>query len=282
METAAMLKRLGFAEYEARAYMALLQRNPLNGYELAKHSGIPRADIYSTLQKLEERGAVLRVEDESGSRYSPVRPDEVIGRLEASFRDTAKKARASLEQVGQPMDPVQVWNVTGRNPLVAHARALIDGAARGLLVMTGPDESSEISAEVERALERGVEVTTLCGRACPAECGHCHGHVHRHRVAPEESERWLIVVRDDQEAVAGIIGSGDEAAGIRSTLRLVVEMAAWQVRHGIAVAAILGDAGHQLEEILRPETLRVLGEVGPRGSIGWLDYMRELAGIGNN
>ena len=31
----ALLQRLGFSEYEARAYLALLQRNPLNGYELS-------------------------------------------------------------------------------------------------------------------------------------------------------------------------------------------------------------------------------------------------------
>jgi sugar-specific transcriptional regulator TrmB len=29
----ALLQQLGFSKYEARAYLALLQRNPLNGYE---------------------------------------------------------------------------------------------------------------------------------------------------------------------------------------------------------------------------------------------------------
>jgi hypothetical protein len=36
-----LLQQLGFSEYEARAYLALLQQNPLNGYELAKVSGLP-------------------------------------------------------------------------------------------------------------------------------------------------------------------------------------------------------------------------------------------------
>ena len=50
----ALLLQLGFSEYEARAYLALLQRNPLNGYELAKVSGLPRANVYAVLQKLED------------------------------------------------------------------------------------------------------------------------------------------------------------------------------------------------------------------------------------
>src|SRR6266542_3193328 len=55
-DATALLQQLGFSEYEARAYLALLQRNPLNGYELAKVSGLPRANVYAVLQKLEDRG----------------------------------------------------------------------------------------------------------------------------------------------------------------------------------------------------------------------------------
>jgi sugar-specific transcriptional regulator TrmB len=73
----ALLQQLGFSEYEARAYLALLQRNPLNGYELAKLSGLPRANVYAALQKLEERGAVVRLDIPSRARYAPVAPTEL-------------------------------------------------------------------------------------------------------------------------------------------------------------------------------------------------------------
>jgi sugar-specific transcriptional regulator TrmB len=72
----ASLQRLGFGEYEAKAYIALLQRSPLTGYELAKVSGLPRANVYAVLPKLEEKGAVLRVDTPAGPRYSPVPPLE--------------------------------------------------------------------------------------------------------------------------------------------------------------------------------------------------------------
>ena len=72
------LQELGFTEYEARAYHALLQYHPVSGYELAKVSGIPRANIYVVLQKLEERGAVIRAEDGDSTRYLPVAPDELL------------------------------------------------------------------------------------------------------------------------------------------------------------------------------------------------------------
>ena len=55
-DVTALLQQLGFSEYEARAYLALLQRSPLNGYELAKVSGLPRANTYAVLQKLRNAG----------------------------------------------------------------------------------------------------------------------------------------------------------------------------------------------------------------------------------
>ena len=52
-DTAQILQRLGFGDYEARAYTALLQRSPMTGYEIAKLSRIPRANVYDILPRLE-------------------------------------------------------------------------------------------------------------------------------------------------------------------------------------------------------------------------------------
>src|SRR6476620_634079 len=91
METIQILKRLGFREYEARAYTALLKsspmRGPMSGYELAKLSGIPRANVYDLLPRLEERGAVVRVDSPSGARYSAVPTSQLMPRLADRFND---------------------------------------------------------------------------------------------------------------------------------------------------------------------------------------------------
>ncbi|MBN1935168.1 MAG: TrmB family transcriptional regulator, partial [Anaerolineae bacterium] len=35
------LVKIGFSEYEAKAYIALLRENPITGYQLSKLSGVP-------------------------------------------------------------------------------------------------------------------------------------------------------------------------------------------------------------------------------------------------
>src|SRR2546423_13803109 len=111
MEAAVFLQKLGFTEYEARAYVALLQRSPLNGYELAKASGIPRPNIYAVLQKLEERTAAVRLESAAGTRYIPVAPEKLTQQPSAQFEDVLSVARQSLAEVASPVKPDYTWNI---------------------------------------------------------------------------------------------------------------------------------------------------------------------------
>lgn len=277
METVTLLRKLGFAEYEAKAYIALLQRNPLTGYELAKLSGVPRADVYSVLQRLEERGAVLRLEAESGTRFSPTPPGEVVGRLKTGFQDAAEQARQALETVSPVAEPDRAWSIQGLPALLEQTRSVVENARHTLLLAVGPEAAIELGAPLERAGGRGVRITTLCHRACPVPCAHCRGDIHRHRAVPEAIENWLMVVGDQTEMVAGLIDPSGQAAGLRSRQPLLVEMAIWHVRNGIAVAALLGDLGPHVESGLQPETRETLRAVGPASGTGWLEYMASLA-----
>src|SRR5438445_6702110 len=95
------LQALGFTEYEARAYLALLQAGELTGYQLAKASRIPRPNIYPVLDRLEERGAVTRVEVEGGVRYSALPSEEMLSRLEREVSVHLESARESMGELQQ-------------------------------------------------------------------------------------------------------------------------------------------------------------------------------------
>ena len=78
-DTFKTLGELGFSDYEARAYCALLDAAPANGYQVAGLSGVPRAKIYEVLDKLVARGAAVRVEGKGhdGRMFAPTDPKEL-------------------------------------------------------------------------------------------------------------------------------------------------------------------------------------------------------------
>src|SRR3712207_6706440 len=139
-EATTLLQELGFGDYEARAYVALLQRSPINGYELAKASGIPRANVYAVLQKLEERGAVVRADEAAGTRYAPVPAAELIRRLGHRVQGVLQAAQEALEEVSSPVEQARIWTIRGYAVLLEHARSLVDATRERLLVAIWPEE----------------------------------------------------------------------------------------------------------------------------------------------
>jgi predicted transcriptional regulator len=282
-EATALLQELGFGDYEARAYVALLQHNPVNGYELAKASGIPRANVYAVLQKLEERGAVVRSATPAGVRYAPVPPSELIRRLGQHVQDLLQTAQEALDDLSSPPDQADIWNVRGYTALLEHTRSLIDATRERLLVAIWPEEARVLAAPLAQAEVRGVQVTTLCLTACPTPCGGCRGQIYPYRTVLEPSNRWLVLVPDGAEVLAGEIGPREETLAVRTHQGLLVELVSGYIRHSIALAAVLQDLGGRLDDLLTPQTHRTLDALGPgRPDIGWLEHMRQLLSSGRN
>src|SRR5690625_3742112 len=92
-EAAELLRALGFTEHEARAYLALLGAPDMNGYEVAKASGIARANIYPVLERLAAGRAARRVETPKGTRYVGTPPEELLARVERQQRANLAAAR---------------------------------------------------------------------------------------------------------------------------------------------------------------------------------------------
>jgi predicted transcriptional regulator len=273
-----LLQELGFGGYEARAYLALLQHNPVSGYELAKVSGIPRPNIYAVLQKLEERGTVGRLERDNTTLYVPVPPEEFLARIGQRFQATLTTAQQALQELATLPERAYVWNVQGHANLLAQARTLIDSTRAQLLVALWPNEASSLANQLTQAELRGVEITTLCLAACLQECGGCRGRIYRYKVVETPDVRWLLLVPDGEEVLIGEIAISDETSVVRTRQELLVAMTSWFIWHSIALAVLLMDAGEGVNARLDERTRATLMAIGPYGAGGWLTYMRRLLG----
>jgi HTH-type transcriptional regulator, sugar sensing transcriptional regulator len=276
-----LLRQLGFGEYEAKAYIALLQQNPLNGYELAKTSGIPRANIYGVLQRLEERNAVIPIEMEGSLRYAPVPPEQLIPQMGAHFQNVLESTQRELAALSQPNPQRLNRNVLGYTALLDQARGLINGAQDDLFIALWHPEAQALAAEIGN-VKPEVRLTTLCMQACPAECGACAGSIYRYHVVPEQVIRWLIVVRDNRDMLLGEIGP-DQTVALRTAQQSLIQMTVQFFQSHIAWAAVLEHSGASLNEVLSPESLHTLKAIQPHGDqAGWLAYMRALLSQGTS
>jgi hypothetical protein len=272
---------LGFGEYEARAYAALLVHGTLSGYEVSKHSGVPRPNVYPVLQRLEERGAVMALDARRGSRYAARPVDEYLERLERSYHDRVAAARSALSRLGSTRREPVGATVAGEDELLARARGMIDGASAQVLLAVAPATAQLLTEPASGALARGVDVTTLCLRACPSPCGACHGSLFRHDAGDSAHDGWMVVVADDRELLAADLAQpGGDAAGLVTRHPALVQMAASSVRDGIAAAEIIRNLGDRVRDAVDPAAHAALtgAPLADSRRRSWLDRIRARLG----
>ena len=275
MDPVAALMSLGLSDYEARAYVALARHGPLNGYEVAKRSGVPRANVYAALERLERRNVVVAVQEGDATRYAARPQDEFIRRLRREHERTFDRATSALATLKPARSEATVVNVSGYESAIRRASDAVADAEKHLLLAVHPPEARALAEVVDNANQRGVEITTLCMSACEPECGCCRGRLYRYHVSEPDAARWLVVVADHNRVVASEI-DGSETAAIETSHSLVAELAGAYIRNAIALATVLEDVGDAFETALKPETRRVLQSLGPAADSGFLENIRGM------
>ncbi|MFL5804253.1 MAG: TrmB family transcriptional regulator [Roseiflexaceae bacterium] len=191
-----LLQRVGFNKYEAEAYAALLQHGPLTGYELGKRSGVPLSRSYEILERLTTKGLAL-VQPGDPPRYAAEAPEHFLGRTRTATLATLEALAQALADLTRPHIPEGFWVVRGREPILAHARALIATAQRTIAASVAP-----MHAEVQQAL--GAARARGCRIVPPPSDAHVEG-----------VETVLLVV-DDHEAMVGTLTPADTCQVVAS------------------------------------------------------------------
>ncbi|MBT2733649.1 TrmB family transcriptional regulator [Bacillus sp. ISL-7] len=205
------LKNLNFTEYEAKAYLTLLEESPLTGYAVAKNSGVPRSRIYEVLDSLAIRGDIL-VSPGNTPQYTPVPAKELIKnrrrKAEENF-ELAEKSLAEFERSAN--DRENIWNITGHNEILHKVKVCILSAKKRILLEVWKEEFEELESELRQAVKRGVNVTIIAYGEIVTDFGNVYLHYMGHEITEEYGGRWLVISGDDSEVVAGIVSLGKDS-----------------------------------------------------------------------
>lgn len=170
------LQELGFSVNEAKVYLVLLKRNPINGYEIAKESGISRSMVYDILRRLTIKKAIVPLNSEP-TTYAPVDYRELI----QSHRDQQSSAFDKLESklkeyLGNEESDDYVLNISTHDELVASMRQAVRSAKKEIAISMWANEVKMIETELFEAHKRGVLIHILSFDKMPFDFGvqHCY------------------------------------------------------------------------------------------------------------
>jgi HTH-type transcriptional regulator, sugar sensing transcriptional regulator len=191
------IKKLGFSEYEARCYLALLERKSLNVGEVARLAGIPKPNAYESLERLLSKGLTVSIPGKM-KNYAAADPwflkekslELLNNSMEAELENLEEKRREihqrkktiqeDIENVSNELDslfsgnryddtPLDYIEIL-REPLQIHRRfmQLCTQATKEIIIFTKPPYASATAKQKDEqdhsqfeALKKGVKIRSI-------------------------------------------------------------------------------------------------------------------------
>jgi HTH-type transcriptional regulator, sugar sensing transcriptional regulator len=230
---------IGFSEYEAKAYLALVRQSPSTAYEIAKNSAVPTSKIYEVLNKLLDREAVLKIEHGGKQKFLPLSPDELVAQYKSRIEDTLSSLKNGLGLYQRDQNLSYIWNILEYDTLMEKTQHLIRRTKRHLLLSIWQEEMQCLDEEVKKAVRRGVKVATVHFGRLKSALGQTYHHPIEDTLYAEKGGRGLVVVADSQEVLFGKIAAGNSVEGAFSQNAGFVAMAEDYLKHDIYVMKIV-------------------------------------------
>lgn len=205
------IKNLGFTEYEAKAYLALLEKSPLTGYGVALNSGVPRSKIYEVLDGLVQNGEVI-ISYGAPVLYAPLSPKELIAHRQNKTEENFNLAFAALEHFSTSEDTRDnIWNISGREQIINKAKELIKNSKEEILLELWQEDLVDLISALKDALKRGVSVILVAHGDIDLQGAQMFKFPLDQQVLENQEQRCLAICMDKKEALQGIVSLKTES-----------------------------------------------------------------------
>jgi len=231
MEYYKVLTDLGFAKNEAIVYLAMLSSGKaLNGYEIAKYSGVTRTMIYDILNRLQAKHAV-RVIEADPLYYLPVDYKALVDNMRKQSEERLDKLEAALEKisVSNVRQKHFVYNINGTEEIFRILKNKITGASDEIYLSAWREEAELIGDELQKASDRGVKVYLFSFNKLPFSFG--TQFVYGFDWSNEDyfPRRRITAIIDRRTMVMGEGGRTSEEINIVTDNAMLIEMAINQI-----------------------------------------------------
>ena len=160
------LKKTGLTEYEAKAYLALLEMGLSGGVEISKKSGVPKTRVYDVLKVLVEKGLVNIIQEkpmifkavkpEIGLKYLFERKIEEMKKAEIETFEALSTIKAKPEAVAKVHE--KLTTVLGYEKMYSLSVDWFNESKKEISIFSvGEKIPYSLKIAIKRAVTRGVD-----------------------------------------------------------------------------------------------------------------------------
>lgn len=240
------LNDFGLTVYEAKTYLALLEKHPAHGSDISRRSGVPGPKVYETLDRLKQKGLVADLETNPVT-YEPLPYKELLRQQRSSFMKTEQYLSETLPLIVSPTQSIVLWKQDGYDTLINKACQIIHEAKNNILISFWESESADIEAALRAAHARDVKVVTIQFGPEYLNVGKVFVHIVSDLIL-DKHKNTLTLVTDDQVGLFMSQTPGRDWSGFWTTHPGISRLIANYIRHDIFSCKLLQRLGKYMGE----------------------------------
>ena len=138
------LQSLGFTKNDSKVLLTLCKYKILSPADIAKYSGVDRARVYDSLNRLIEKGFIQKEPIKRGANYQVIPIDKIFKVIREEYKqkidDTLvlEKVISALEINKEESEP-RVWAINSRKKIRKKIKELISSAKERIFFIITPD-----------------------------------------------------------------------------------------------------------------------------------------------
>ncbi|WKY42844.1 helix-turn-helix domain-containing protein [Eubacteriaceae bacterium ES2] len=228
MKAIEQLMQFGLTRHEAAIYLALLGNEPLNGYEVAKVTGIARSNAYASLSSLVEKGGAYTIE-ESAVKYCPV-----------SIKDFCQNKILRLQKIEADLIrsiPEKIDNsegyitIKGENNILDKLRNMVSAAKERIYLSVSDSILELLLPEIKSAISRNIKVVLITN--------HSQGIIGAIIYESIEPLNQIRLIADSTNVLTGDLNNGDQSTCLYSKKKNLIDLFKDSMKNEIKLIEIM-------------------------------------------
>lgn len=144
LEIEEALQNLGFTKNDSKVLLTLCKYKILSPADIARHSGVDRARVYDSLNRLMEKGHIQKEPVKRGANYQVIPIEKIFRMIKDDYKSKIDEAQIlekaiSLLEVDEEDTEPRVWSINSSEKIRAKIKDLISIAHERIHFIITPD-----------------------------------------------------------------------------------------------------------------------------------------------
>jgi sugar-specific transcriptional regulator TrmB len=229
MDIVEMLMHFGLTRQEAAIYLTLISDGNLNGYEVAKITGISRSNTYTSLAALVEKGGAFVMEGAT-TRYTSVSIEEFCNNKIRKLQETKKELIKSVPQKRE--DSEGYITIKGQHHILNKMRNMILEAEERVYLSVSKQVLEAIFQEIKDAVKRGIKMVLITNQPVCLDGATIY--------FVERSQQQIRLIADSTNVLTGDIDDGEHSTCLYSKKKNLIDLLKDSLKNEIKLIEMMG------------------------------------------